>query len=554
MSQSKGIAGEAEPVELSSMMRRSFLAGAGLVASGALLGGSFANAATMAPGGIVETTSGKVRGLRNGNVHIFKGVRYGAPTWGANRFMPPVKPERWAGVKNAYAFGHQSPQNVRYTDVLAPQADPAEGFSEDCLFLNVWTPGINDGRKRPVMFWCHGGGFTWESGSWQWVDGAALARRGDVVVVTVNHRLGIFGYLSFAELGGARYAASGNAGMLDLMAALQWVRDNIAQFGGDPDNVMLFGQSGGGAKVATLMAMPAAKGLFHRAAIQSGAWVVAIPQEEATAVGHTFLSELNIGKSNIDAMQRVPVATLLAVKAGDMHPAATVRGRLRMGMAPVVDGRILPAHPFEPVAPQISAHVPLLIGCTRQETSLFFLRDEQVLSMDDASLVSRLRQGWSAAETKEIIDIYRQANPNASPADLYLLMTTDHMIRRDTILMAERKHGLQQAPVFMYSFDWQSPALEGRLRAPHCVDIPFVFDNTDVPTVMTRAPSAAALAAITSEAWISFARSGAPGHPRLPAWPAYEPGKRATMIFDNEPHLVNDPNGAARIFWASREP
>jgi len=210
---------------------------------------------------VVETTAGKVRGASSNGIHSFKGIPYGASTAGANRFMAPVKPKAWSGVRDATRYGHQAPQNMHFTDVLAPQADPSEGFDEDCLVLNVWTPGLSDGRKRPVMFWIHGGGFAQESGSWPWLDGTALARRGDVVVVTINHRLNIFGYLHLADIGGEQYAASGNAGMLDLVAGLQWVRENIAQFGGDPSNVMIFGESGGGAKVCTLLAMPSAKGL-----------------------------------------------------------------------------------------------------------------------------------------------------------------------------------------------------------------------------------------------------------------------------------------------------
>jgi para-nitrobenzyl esterase len=404
------------------------------------------------------------------------------------------------------------------------------------------------------MFWCHGGGFTWESGSWPWVDGASLARRGDVVVVTVNHRLGLFGYLSLAELGGEKYAASGNAGMLDLVLALQWVRDNIERFGGDPGAVMLFGQSGGGAKVGTLMSMPAAKGLYHRAAIQSGAWVEAVKQDDASRIGRTFLSELNIGAADVDALQRVSVAKLLSVKAGDMHPSGTARGRLRMGMAPVLDGRFLPANPFDPSSPSFSADVPLLIGNTRHETTLFYLPDNEAFSLDEAGLVRRIREGFDESETKEIISIYRGLNPGISESEIFFLSTTDRLVRRDTIMTAERKHAVNRAPVFAYTFDWRSPALGGKLGATHTVEIPFVFDNTTVPTVMTASNKAAALAAVTSNAWIAFARTGSPQHAGLPAWPTYNPTTRATMVFNDETRLVNDPDGAARAFWASREP
>jgi para-nitrobenzyl esterase len=554
MKQSLGNSDRGTRLRAGDVKRREFLKGAGLLAGSALLGTSLiAESAEPVPGAVVETVYGKIRGLRQNGIDVFKGVRYGASTAGANRFMPPVKPAAWTGVIDTFRFGHQCPQNVKHTEVLAPQAPASEGYSEDCLFLNVWTPATNDGRKRPVMFWCHGGGFTWESGSWPWIDGTALARRGDVVVVTVNHRLGLFGYLSLKEFGAEKYAASGNVGMLDLVAALQWVRDNIERFGGDPGNVTIFGESGGGAKVSTLLAMPAAKGLFHRAAIQSGPWLIATPQSEATAVAQSFLDELHVTRREIDRMQQFTVEQLLSIKAGDMTPAAPGRGRLRMGMAPVVDGRILPTNPFDPVAPAVSADVPLLVGCTRQETSLFYLNDEAVFTLDEKGLRERVGVFLDPADVTEVIETYRRENPDMGPGDLFLLITTDRLVRRDAILMAERKHALASAPVYMYYFAWQSPALGGKLRAPHTIEIPFVFDNTDIPTVMTRSPKAAALGALTSSAWIAFARNGNPTQASL-KWDAYDPRRRATMVFDNVTRLVDDPAGRARDFWSQREP
>jgi para-nitrobenzyl esterase len=306
-------------------------------------------------GATVETMTGKVRGIQHGGIHAFKGIPYGASTGGANRFMPPRKPEAWTGVRDAFEFGHQAPQNMHFTDVLAPQADLSEGFDEDCLVLNVWTPRPNDHTKRPVMFWCHGGGFAQESASWPWVDGEALARRGNVVVVTINHRLNVFGYLHLGDLGGAKYAESGNAGMLDLVAGLEWVRDNIARFGGDPHNVMIYGESGGGAKVSTLLAMPAAQGLFHRAAIQSGAWLRGVPREQATASAKALLDELGISAARLDDIQQIPAERLLSARSGMMLPLPPRRGELRMGYSPVVDGHVVPAHPFDPVATPLSS-------------------------------------------------------------------------------------------------------------------------------------------------------------------------------------------------------
>jgi para-nitrobenzyl esterase len=527
--------------------RRRFLAGSALVVAAAAADVAALDDAQA--GATVETAAGKVRGTLTGGVHSFKGIPYGASTAGANRFMPPKKPMPWRGVRDATRFGHQAPQNIRFTDVLAPQANPAEGFDEDCLVLNVWSPGVNDGRKRPVMFWIHGGGFAQESGSWPWIDGAALARRGDVVVITINHRLNIFGYLHLGDLGGEKYAASGNAGMLDIVAALEWVRDNIAQFGGDPGNVMIFGESGGGAKVSTLLAMPAAKGLFHRAAIQSGSWLRCTPREDATATAKAVLAELGLSVARIDELQRVPVQRLLSLRAGAMVPLPPRRGALRMGYAPVVDGKFLPQHPFDPVATPVSADIPLLVGCTRDEATLFYLRDEAVFSLDESGLRARVLEMMDEPAASRTIEVYRKAHAGASPSELFLLIASDRLARRDAIRLAERKFAQGRAPVYMYLFTWKSPALNGRLRAPHTVEIPFVFDNTDVPTVMTKSPTAKSLAAKTSDAWIAFARTGNPNHPGLPQWPAYTASERATMTFDVTCAVVNDPGSLERQSW-----
>ena len=532
-----------------SLDRRRLLCSASVLAGSLLLGSSAF--ALSAPGAVVETGAGKVRGtLRNG-VHAFKGIPYGASTTGANRFMPPKKPAPWTGVRDAFRFGHQSPQNMGFTQVLAPQADPAEGFDEDCLVLNVWTPNPGEARKRPVMFWIHGGGFAQESGSWPWIDGEALARRGDVVVITINHRLNIFGYLHLGDVGGEKYAASGNVGMLDLVAGLEWVRDNVERFGGDPGNVMIFGESGGGAKTCTLLAMPAAKGLFHRAAIQSGSWLRATPRENANQTAKAVLDELNIPASRVDELQTLPVARLLALKAGAMGPLPPRRGALRLGYAPVVDGRILPSHPFDPTAPTASAGIPLLVGCTEYEATLFYLRDDAAFNLDATAVRQRLAEVLDESMAERAIAVYQKEHPAASPSDLFMLVMSDRMARLDAIKLAERKFAQGKAPVYAYLFTWKSPAQGGRLRAPHTVEIPFVFDNTDVPTEMTKASGAKALAERTSDAWIAFARTGNPNHPGLPRWPTYSTVDRATMVLDDACRVVNDPGRAVREFWGS---
>lgn len=523
------------------------LAGAALYACGSLVLPRVARTAER--GRLVETTAGKVRGTIHNGVHIFKGIPYGASTAGANRFLPPRKVQPWTGVRDALQFGHQAPQNMHFTDVLAPQANPDEGLSEDCLVLNVWTPGLKDGVKRPVMFWCHGGGFAQESGSWPWIDGEALARRGDVVVVTVNHRLNVFGYLHLGDIGGEKYAASGNAGMLDLVAGLEWVRDNAEAFGGDPRNVMIFGESGGGAKVCTLLAMPAARGLFHRAAVQSGAWLRGIEREDANRTAKALLDELGITPQRIDDLQNVPVEKLLAAHTGAMQPLPPRRGELRTGYSPVVDGTIVPHHPFDPGAPSLAANIPILVGCTEYEATLFYVRDESAFSLDEAGLRVRVSDMVGDADADRLIAVYSKARPGTTPSDVFFRVATDRIFRRDTIRLAERKFAQGAAPAYLYYFAWKSPALSGRLRAPHTIDIPFVFDNTDVPLVMTRSPQAKSLAAKVSAAWIAFARSGNPGHPGLPAWPAYDTQRRPTLIFDNHCVLVSDPGGAERKAW-----
>jgi len=499
------------------------------------------------PGKTVEISSGKVRGELHAGIHSFKGIPYGAPTGGKMRFMAPVKPEPWSGVRDCFTFGHQSPQNMNYVEVLAPQANgSSEGYSEDCLFLNVWTPDPSTSKKRPVMFWCHGGGYAQESGSWPWVNGESLSRRGDVVVVTINHRLNLFGYFHLGDLGGEKYAASGNAGMLDLVAGLTWVRDNISQFGGDPGQVMIFGESGGGAKVSTLLAMPSAKGLFHRAAIQSGPGLRANTRDAANALTHAMVAKLGISSSRIDDLQTLPVETLLsAMKSVQSMPG------MRAGFSPVLDPTILPAHPFDPTAPAISAGVPLIIGCNRTEQTFFSLRDDDAFHLTEEGLAKRIAALAPDADAPRILATYTAAYPNASPSEIFFLAGTDRGVRRGSIRLAERKVAQHSAPVYMYVFAWKSPALDGKLRSPHTAEIPFVFDNTDIPKFMTAHTSQEKeLAANMSQAWIQFARSGQPEHKGIPNWPQYDFQKRATMIFDTACRIVSDPDSQVRELWA----
>src|SRR5579885_2670928 len=357
---------------------------------------------------IVETTAGKVRGATVDAIHGFKGIPYGAPTGGRNRFRPPRKPEPWAGVRDALAYGFSSPQPTMGMSGLQtiiggqPRQEPE---SEDCLYLNVWTPALGDGGKRPVLFWCHGGGFTMGSGSAGFYHGRNLARRGDVVVVTVNHRLGPLGYCYLGDLAGEDYALSGNAGMLDLVAALEWVRDNIAAFGGDPGTVTIFGESGGGAKVSALMAMPSAIGLFHRAIVQSGPGIRLTLPERATTNAEKLLKELDISAREPKQLSSLTTEQIFAANAR-AHPDG------RLGWAPVLDSYVLPQHPFEPAAPAISANIPLMIGTNKDEATAFFLADAEVSSLDEAGLRKRV-QPYAKERTDALIATYRHACPEA---------------------------------------------------------------------------------------------------------------------------------------------
>jgi para-nitrobenzyl esterase len=508
---------------------------------------------------IVETAAGKVRGFSSSGVDVFLGIPYGASTTGANRFMPPARPQAWAGVRNCLNYGHSCPQagtgviendaNGRSTDEDAYLLYRTGGWTrgEDCLRLNIWTPSVAaSSRKRPVMVFMHGGGYTGGSGNdLLCYNGENLARHHDVVVVTHNHRLNLFGYLNLAEIGGERYASSANVGMLDIVAVLEWVRDNISNFGGDPDNVLIYGQSGGGGKVSHLMVMPAAKGLFHRAVVESGSTLRSGSPETAAEHAAIILEELGISRASLEKLHSLPTSALMRVQTElQRRLAANGRGRTGGGLggwSPVVDGKVIPAHPFEPGAPDVSAKVPMLIGtCLNEMVNGTDNPERETLTGEE--LEKRVSERYKDHAT-DIIAAYRREYPTESPFGLWAAISAAGM-RQNAIAQAERKAAQGAAPAYMYIYAWRTPALGGQIGTFHSSEITFAFDNANLCThYSANDPGGLALSSKMGQAWASFARSGNPGHGGLPAWAAYTADKRATMVFNAPSSIKDDPEG-----------
>ena len=512
---------------------RSIVAGAGAIA------GSIINRRTAAfwlepASPVAATSAGQIRGYTDAGIHIFRGVPYGADTSG-RRFLPPVAPAKWTGVRDALEFGPLAPQATR----------TGRPISEDCLHLNVWTPGLRDGARRPVMVYFHGGAYSGGTSNEIDTDGARVSRRGDVVVVTVNHRLNAFGYLYLGELGGPELRDSGNAGMLDLVLALQWVRTNIVEFGGNPDLVTIFGHSGGGAKCATLMAMPAARGLFHRVLTQSGQQVTASRMSTATAHARQLLDALKLPANRVNDLKTLPMEQLVKVSRAPQY------------LGPVKDGGVLPRDPFDPDAPPQSAQIPMILGNTRGETrTLIGRRDPSIFELTWDTLQPKLEAAspfMGDLDRGEVIATYRRLHPQYSPADVFFASTTDSRSWRGQVIEAERRAAQPDgaAPTWVYQLDWGTPVEGGKWGAHHGLDVPLVFDNAAlVPDRLGTGSDVRALAAIMSDAMIAFARTGKPATRELPEWPAYDLDRRATMVFDRVSRVVDDPRGAERTMFA----
>ncbi|MCC7043896.1 MAG: carboxylesterase/lipase family protein [Acidobacteria bacterium] len=484
---------------------------------------------------VVETTHGRVRGLARDGVHVFKGIPYAASTAGRNRFLPPQQVQPWPGIRDATVYGDAAPQSPAPGGPTTAWYYAHDARGEDCLSLNIFAPAARAATPRPVMVWLHGGAWAFGCGSAPGFEGVNLARLGDVVLVTINHRLGVLGYLSLDDRD-ERFADSGNAGMLDVVASLRWVRDNIAVFGGNPANVTIFGQSGGGAKISSLMAMPSASGLFHKAIAQSCSGSLhGLRPVDASRMSGELAQRLELPTATGEALQSLPLDRLLAAARG--------------GFRPVVDGRALPRHPFDPDAPAISAAIPYMVGNTETETTSGAAGDRNnfVLAADEVRLRVARTLRTEDAETRRILDGYQTAYPTYTPSELMMTISTDYQYIRNTVRQARLQAAAGTAPVHAYVFSWRTPVMEGLLKSPHMGELPFIFGTTEAAIGRVgQSPDHAPLTQMMIATWSSFARTGSPGNPLLPEWPRYDGHTRLTMKLDVTSTIERDPGGRAR--------
>jgi para-nitrobenzyl esterase len=518
----------------------------------------------------VKTSGGTVAGLARGNVLCFFGIPYGASTAADSRFMPPRSPLPWSGVRDAKVYGDTCPQvplglspfakkgaadqpppaptaMQKQLGMLFTRPNPQPQQSEDCLVVNVWTPAI-DSAKRPVMVWLHGGGFAVGSASNPAYDGARLAAGEDVVVVSINHRLNVFGYLYLGDLAGDAFAQSGNVGMLDIAAALRWVRDNIGGFGGDAGNVTLFGESGGAGKVSVMCAMPAAKGLFHKAIMQSGPCLQIADKARGTAIANQLLKDLGLSPKQVSQLQSMDAMQLsAAADAAEVKVIPRVLGFGPMGLVPLVDGVVLPHHPFDTVASPESANVPFMVGSTQDEAVLFAAPFPKWGQFTEADVVALVRP-VAGARAQQAVDLYKRIHPADSPSYLLVDMITDFWMRQAANRVAELKVLQKGAPAFVYVLQWQ---VNSDLRTPHGTDVALAFNNVNASPIIDAAPDAQQVSDQMSAAWAAFARTGDPSNPKIPHWPAYSHRTRANMLFNAHSRVVDDYGKKAREFWES---
>ena len=490
----------------------------------------------------VDTSSGIVRGTINTGVKIFRGIRYGADTGGKNRFMPPRKPAPWTGARNCIGYGPISPQTASgfrsdYSQLI--QWDKhigSGGMNEDCLSLNIWTPGVSDNAKRAVLVSFHGGGWATGSGNGPMYDGGQLALLGDVVVVTVNHRLASFGYTHLAAVGAPEeFKLAGVCGVMDMVASLEWVRDNITAFGGDPSRVMIFGQSGGGSKVSTLLATPAAKGLFHRAVVQSGSTLRLIADGDAEKSADLFLKKLGVPRARIADVQQLPWEQLLTAQVESTGAAFT----------PVVDGKYLTHHPFDPTGPAESRDVPVIIATTLEDAALRLTNWD----LTDSGLAALLNERFKG-KAEEILALYRPVTAGKTPYLVQAQVFTDTQGRSRAITQAERKAAQGGAPAWLYIWEWATPAFDGKLGAVHGHDVDASFNLYRNGICGTGDKTGRLMAKRLASTFVAFAKTGKPDNDQIPHWPAYDATTRATMVFDAETRVVNDHRSAIRKYWS----
>lgn len=514
--------------------RRQFLTTT--LASAATLAASHSTFADSGQDAIANLAQGKVRGAKKDGVIIFKGIPYGEDTRQC-RFQPAVAPANWKGVRAATEFGDFAPQN-----------GIKEQTSENCLVLNIWTPALRDQRQRPVIVYIHGGGYINGSGSEAVVDGSHLALRGDAVVITLNHRINLFGYLYLAKLGGEKFRYSGNIGQLDLILALQWIRQHASEFGGDPANVTLVGESGGGAKISTLMAMPAAAGLFHKAVAISGQQVTAAGPRAATQRAELFLKQLKLSAKNTEELLKLPIDVLL--NAAQVNDPSRIEDR-PLEFLPVLDSVSLMRHPFYPDAPAQSSQIPMIIGNARWETRAFSKRDSGDFSLEWSQLPEKiLHSQYVDADPEVVIATYRKIYPDFSPSDVFFAATTAGRSWRGAVMQAEAR-ARQGAPAYVYQFDWTSQVEGGRFGGGHGSDLPLVFDNLmSSKRPAESLPGAQKVADQLSGMLLAMAKTGKPDHPGIPSWKPYTLENRETLVINETSALVNDPRGDERRFYA----
>ncbi|MEV6850077.1 carboxylesterase family protein [Actinoplanes sp. NPDC051411] len=501
------------------------------------------------------TRYGRVRGRREDGIIKFLGVPYATPPLGRLRFQAPKPPASWRGVRDAVDFPHPAFQ-VAGAEMGPTGNGRMPAPSEDCLYLNIWTPAADD-RRRPVMFYNHGGGYMIGSGSATGQDGTHLAQLYDVVVVESNHRLGLLGYLFLGDLHHGDYAA--NQGMLDILAALHWTSENIEHFGGDPDNIMVWGESGGGAKTAAVYTMPAAARLFHKASIESAAPLRLATRDGATARAERTLHLLGLSAADMPALHDIPAARLLEIQQSEAANGEAPWGDpgTLPGFGAFVDGHIITQQPFADGAAPFSARKPLMIGTCRDETVFFSLfGPTDIFHLDEAGLRQHLSSTYQGAELDRIIATFHRSRPDATPSQLYFAITTSP-IWRDAIAIAETKVAQHAAPVFMYQLAYKNPTVvpgtDFPIGSPHSSDINLKFANTDKNLdsflFADQSPGRLATARHMSALWAGFARHGHPTAPHVPQWPAYTLAKRATMWLDAECKIVDDPDRPERLFW-----